>query len=76
MVNLQSVGCHFTWTNGEVSSKLDRALVNHQWLTENFHSFVKFRPPRCLSDHSCYFIVSRGLPGAMAVQNFQHVDNS
>lgn len=26
-----SIGCHFTWSNGNVFSKIDRTMVNQQW---------------------------------------------
>lgn len=53
LVDLQSIGSKLTWTNGLVSSKLDRVLVNSQWLMANFHRYADFSPSDCLSDHSC-----------------------
>lgn len=44
LVDLCSMGCWLTWANGAVSSKLDRALVNTQWLLEDYHNYAK-NPP-------------------------------
>lgn len=56
LVDLRSIGCQLTWTNGSVSSKLGRALVNIQWLLANYQSFVKFLSPKYLSYHSYYMV--------------------
>ncbi|XP_042460193.1 uncharacterized protein LOC122043655 [Zingiber officinale] len=53
LVDLRSIGCRLTWTNGSVSSKLDRAMVNSHWLIADYESYVEFTSPECLSDHSC-----------------------
>lgn len=47
LVDLQSIACHLTQTNGTVSCKLD------QWLMEDFLGYAEFLVPGCLSDHSC-----------------------
>lgn len=31
---LRFIGRFFTWTNSHVHSKIDRAIVNHLWLTK------------------------------------------
>ncbi|XP_074570567.1 uncharacterized protein LOC141827233 [Curcuma longa] len=56
LVDLRSIGCRFTWTNGNVSCKLDRALVNSFWLMADFDAFAEFTAPGCLSDHSCTIV--------------------
>lgn len=41
----------FTWSNGTICSKIDRALVNEAWMRE-FHGVeARFEAER-LSDHS------------------------
>ncbi|XP_022899391.1 uncharacterized protein LOC111412700 [Olea europaea var. sylvestris] len=32
LVDLRSIGCFYTWTNGSIWSKLDRAKVNEFWM--------------------------------------------
>lgn len=44
LVDLQSIGCQLTWTNGMVSSKLDQVLVNTQWLWKIFVNMLNFFP--------------------------------
>ncbi|XP_042437084.1 uncharacterized protein LOC122023053 [Zingiber officinale] len=56
LVDLRSVGCRLTWSNGTVSCKLDRALVNSFWLMEDFDAYAEFTAPGCLSDHSCTIV--------------------
>lgn len=53
LVDIRAIGCRWTWTNGEVSRKLDRAMVNTQWLLEDFQSYAEFLASGCLSDHLC-----------------------
>ncbi|XP_052206780.1 uncharacterized protein LOC127811107 [Diospyros lotus] len=48
----QSFGCFFTWTNNVVWSKLDRTMVNSDWMLSGFQSVANFLPSGCLSDHS------------------------
>ncbi|PKU78251.1 Putative ribonuclease H protein [Dendrobium catenatum] len=54
-LDLKSVGLNYTWHNGRVDDpihiKLDRMLVNHQWLHSFPSSYYKVLPPNC-SDHS------------------------
>ncbi|XP_074293212.1 uncharacterized protein LOC141620173 [Silene latifolia] len=54
--DLRGSGCDFTWTNKQadgtrVWSKLDRALVNSNWLTHFPNTYVDFLPAG-LSDYS------------------------
>ncbi|KAK3212552.1 hypothetical protein Dsin_017258 [Dipteronia sinensis] len=54
-----------TWcnkrSNGCISKKLDRVLVNNEWLFKFEHSEARFLPPR-ISNH-CPSVVKLGLPG-------------
>jgi hypothetical protein len=45
-------GCHFSWTNGSVWSKLDRVMINPSWSSLNQLTHVHFGPPGAFSDHS------------------------
>ncbi|XP_074289367.1 uncharacterized protein LOC141614521 [Silene latifolia] len=54
--DLNSTGCDMTWTNNQdietlVWSKLDRALVNTQWMAQ-FPATAAHFPPPGISDHS------------------------
>ena len=52
LTDLQYTGCHLTWSNGTVWSKLDRVMGNVPWLQWEVFSHVDFLPSGCLSDHS------------------------
>ncbi|XP_073060321.1 uncharacterized protein [Primulina eburnea] len=52
LLDLRQVGCAFTWSNSKVCSKLDRVLVNQQWVTLHLDGYVDFVPPGCVSDHT------------------------
>ncbi|XP_042460353.1 uncharacterized protein LOC122043848 [Zingiber officinale] len=56
MEDLHATGCQFTWTNGRVVCKLDRAMVNKIWLEQDRSSVVEFRPPGIFSDHASCII--------------------
>ena len=45
-------GCHFSWTNGSVWSKLDRVLVNPSWSSLQCLTHVHFGNPGAFTDHS------------------------
>ena len=45
-------GCHFSWTNGSVWSKLDRVLVNPSWPSLQRLTHVHFGNPSAFTDHS------------------------
>ncbi|KAK6138148.1 hypothetical protein DH2020_028084 [Rehmannia glutinosa] len=61
--DLPSKGHFFTWTNNSVWSKLDRAMVDNDWLLDHPHSEAHFLPSG-ISDHSpC--IVSMSLPSSI-----------
>ncbi|KAL0284293.1 UNVERIFIED_CONTAM: Retrovirus-related Pol polyprotein from type-2 retrotransposable element R2DM [Sesamum angustifolium] len=52
----QTTGCYYTWYSNSDSNpvwcKLDRVLLNNDWLEAGFHCTAHFNPPGCLSDHS------------------------
>lgn len=52
LVDLNSVGQFFTWSNNSVLSKIDRVLVNQVWLSSALYGLAHFLPAGCLSDHS------------------------
>ncbi|GAA0165339.1 reverse transcriptase [Lithospermum erythrorhizon] len=66
-----STGSFFTWTNGSIWSKLDRALVNDGWTTLGLTCSVSFLPMEPVSDH-CPLVVSlvRCFPGGVRPFNF------
>ncbi|KAK6119835.1 hypothetical protein DH2020_046430 [Rehmannia glutinosa] len=49
--DLQFTGLFYTWTNMTVWSKLDCAMVDHNWILAGFNSRVEFLPSGS-SDHS------------------------
>ncbi|KAL0305149.1 UNVERIFIED_CONTAM: hypothetical protein Scaly_2995500 [Sesamum calycinum] len=52
----QTTGCYYTWYSNSDSNpvwcKLDRVLLNNDWLEAGLHCTAHFHPPGCLSDHS------------------------
>ncbi|KAL0289463.1 UNVERIFIED_CONTAM: hypothetical protein Sradi_7074000 [Sesamum radiatum] len=52
----QTTGCYYTWYSNNDSNpvwcKLDRVLLNNDWLEAGLHCTAHFNPPGCLSDHS------------------------
>ena len=52
LYDLNYTCCHFTWSNGNVSSKLDRVLVNPLWSTLQRLTHVHFGNQGAFSDHS------------------------
>ncbi|KAK1313493.1 hypothetical protein QJS10_CPA06g01305 [Acorus calamus] len=65
LLDLRSIGPSFTWSNNQdrrIACKLDRVMVNHQWLLEHTDSFYHTLPPG-LSDHSALQVsVTPSLP--------------
>ncbi|KAI5665828.1 hypothetical protein M9H77_15681 [Catharanthus roseus] len=45
-------GARYTWNNGRIWSKIDRAMSNQRWLIEGHYAVANFLPPGCASDHS------------------------
>lgn len=52
ILDMPSVGCFFTWTNNTVWSKIDRVMINNEWLQAGQFCQANFLPPGCISDHS------------------------
>jgi hypothetical protein len=52
IADLNSMGCHFTWTNGTMWTKIDRVIVNTYWSTLQQMDHVHFGTPGALSNHS------------------------
>lgn len=52
LLDLQSVGQLFTWSNNTVLCKLDRVMVNQAWLATGRFGVANFLPATCISDHS------------------------
>ncbi|XP_020249470.1 uncharacterized protein LOC109826864 [Asparagus officinalis] len=55
-VHLKTTGCFYTWCNKQdkdtrIWSRLDRVLINEEWVQQYTSSQVEFLPPSC-SDHS------------------------
>lgn len=44
LVDVNSVGCHLTWTNGKVWSKLYRVMVNDAWIQAGLVASTHFMP--------------------------------
>lgn len=51
LADMRNRGCKFTWSNGTIMSKIDRALVNDSWIQLFPDVETVFRAPQ-LSDHS------------------------
>ncbi|KAK4428441.1 hypothetical protein Salat_1143700 [Sesamum alatum] len=51
-----TTSCYYTWSSNNDSNpvwcKLDRVLLNNEWLEASLHCSAHFSPPGCLSDHS------------------------
>ncbi|KAL0420253.1 UNVERIFIED_CONTAM: hypothetical protein Slati_3048200 [Sesamum latifolium] len=51
-----TTGCYYTWyfnnDSNPVWCKLDRVLLNNEWLEAGLHCGAHFSPLGCLSDHS------------------------
>ncbi|KAL0371934.1 UNVERIFIED_CONTAM: hypothetical protein Scaly_0875000 [Sesamum calycinum] len=56
----QTTGCYYTWysnsDNNPVWCKLDRVLLNNDWLDAGLHCTAHFNLSGCLSDHSPEFV--------------------
>lgn len=52
LLDTNSAGSLYTWSNGTVLSKLDRVMTNDAWVQAGFHSFTHYLPIGCLSDHA------------------------
>lgn len=47
-----STGCHLTWSNDNIFSKIVRSMVNQKWLDEGFIVETTFMPAGFQTDHS------------------------
>lgn len=47
-----STGSQFTWTNGNIWSKIDRVLINLDWHMQNLNCLVEFLQFNTLFDHN------------------------
>ncbi|XP_042453140.1 uncharacterized protein LOC122037762 [Zingiber officinale] len=50
--DLPQVGCKYTWSNMEVSCKLDRSMVNKMWMEQDMRGLANYLPPGYISDHT------------------------
>jgi hypothetical protein len=60
--DLNYTGCHYTWSNGTVWSKIDRVLANPSWNNIQLTSHVHFHPAGAFSDHSGAHVRIGGRP--------------
>jgi hypothetical protein len=52
LYDLNYTGCHYTWFNGNIWTKIDRFLVNSLWSPLQLRSHVHFQPSGAFSDRS------------------------
>lgn len=52
LADINYSGSRYTWSNGHVWSKIDRAMCNQQWLSDGLFAKAHFYPPDFTSDHS------------------------
>lgn len=61
----------YTWWNGYTWCKLDRALVNHDWIGAPFISSVEFLPFGAHSDHAPCIVILKE-PGERPIRPFRY----
>lgn len=44
LIDIKSIGTHFTWTNNDTWSKIDRLMCNQEWFTQGLHAIARFFP--------------------------------
>lgn len=66
-----SMGLYYTWWNGHTWCKLDRVLVNQEWIGSPFVSSAEFLPFGAHSDHGI-FIVSVKEPRERPIRLFRY----
>ena len=72
LINLSMEGACFTWTNGSVSSRLDRFLVSSEW--EGDHLDIKqYSLPRVVSNHKLVFLDGSGMHKGPAPFRFENM---
>ncbi|KAK9677478.1 hypothetical protein RND81_11G145600, partial [Saponaria officinalis] len=74
--DISSTGCEFTWYNRQdsdsrVYSKLDRVMVNAEWMRHFLKSFAQFLMPE-ISDHSPSVVTYHG--AALPKKNFSFLN--
>ncbi|XP_022847501.1 uncharacterized protein LOC111370020 [Olea europaea var. sylvestris] len=52
LMDMWSIGCYYTWTDGSVWNKIDRAMINDIWVQNGAYVVANFLPSSCLSEHS------------------------
>ncbi|XP_022899293.1 uncharacterized protein LOC111412589 [Olea europaea var. sylvestris] len=52
LMDVRSIGCYYTWTNGSIWRKIDRAMINDIWVQNGVYVVANFLASSCLSDHS------------------------
>lgn len=72
LADLNYSGCHFSWTNGSVWTKIDRVMASNLWSNLQSATSVSFSPPGAFSDHSPASVVigSRLAKGKRAFKFF------
>lgn len=58
LTEIKTVGRQYTWTNNHIYSKIDRALVNVEWIVNWPHLEVMVLDPM-FSDYSPYVLLSK-----------------
>ncbi|KAL9224843.1 hypothetical protein vseg_000839 [Gypsophila vaccaria] len=74
MIDIQSVGAHYTWNNKQYSedriySKLDRFLINKEWSDRFPDAFAHFLPERLYDHTPCIVNFSQM---AQTIRNFKY----
>ncbi|CAL1408859.1 unnamed protein product [Linum trigynum] len=64
LLDVGFTGPKFTWSNGRLSQRLDRALCNQEWIRQ-FPDTVSTNLPRLRSDHRPILICSNNDHGGM-----------
>lgn len=52
LIDIKYVGCFYTWSSPRVCSKLDRVMVNNDWIGSKFMGFADFIAPGSIFDHA------------------------
>ncbi|KAI5670954.1 hypothetical protein M9H77_11318 [Catharanthus roseus] len=52
LVDINSTGTFFTWTNNQTWSKIERAMCNQVWFSEGLYANARFLLSGFISDHS------------------------
>lgn len=52
LTDMRSLGCFYTWMSPTVCNKLDRVMVNPEWINSAYHGVTEYLAPGCVSDHT------------------------